>query len=141
VVTQPSFVAERGDQYLAEVPATDLADLWRGRSLVEAGVMVAAGTDAPFGTSDPWLAIRAAVRRVTISGQTVGAKEAVSLKTALTWWWGTGRFPATPRDLKAGAPADLVILSVPLREAVEGDGRVPVRATFVDGKIVTHRSG
>ncbi len=29
VVTQPNFVAERGDQYLAEVPAAEHAQLWR----------------------------------------------------------------------------------------------------------------
>lgn len=137
VVTQPNFVTERGDQYLAEVPPSDQADLWRGRSLVDAGVGVAAGTDAPFGSSDPWLAIRAAIRRRTSSGQIMGAAEAVDDAVALRWWWGSASAPAQPRKLAVGAPGDLVVLDVPLRAALEGDGPVPVAATVIAGEIVT----
>ena len=57
------LVAERGDQYLDDVTAEDQIDLWRARSLVQAGIRVAAGTDAPFGSADPWVAVRAAIRR------------------------------------------------------------------------------
>ena len=82
VVTQPGFVAERGDQYLQAVAADELSDLWRGRSLIDGGVKVAAGSDAPFGSPDPWRAIRAAVRRRTGSGQVLGGSEAVDVATA-----------------------------------------------------------
>ena len=83
VVTQPNFVAERGDEYLTDVAADELPDLWRGRSLVDAGIPVAAGTDAPFGGPDPWLAIRAAIRRRTPSGRVLGPAEAVTTGVAL----------------------------------------------------------
>src|SRR5439155_12888916 len=63
VVTQPGFVAERGDQYLRDVDADDVAHLYRVRSLLDAGVAVAFGTDAPYGSADPWRVIRAAVDR------------------------------------------------------------------------------
>ncbi|MBV8462913.1 MAG: amidohydrolase family protein, partial [Acidimicrobiales bacterium] len=49
VVTQPNFVAERGDDYLAEVDAADQPFLYRCRALLQAGVPIAFGTDAPFG--------------------------------------------------------------------------------------------
>ena len=141
VVTQPNFVAERGDQYLTDVPTEDRPDLWRGRSLVDAGVALAAGTDAPFGSSDPWLAIRAAVRRRTPSGRTLGAPEAVTTRTALEWWWGTGPAPAARRQLQVGGPADLVVLAAPLPEALDGEDPVPVRATVVAGRLVTRENG
>jgi predicted amidohydrolase YtcJ len=137
VVTQPNFVAERGDQYLDEVPASDLPDLWRGRSLGEAGVTTAAGTDAPFGSWDPWLAVRAAMRRRTLSGRELGPAEAVSLQTAVRWWSGRAMFPGKPRRLLPGHPADLVLLAAPLPEAIAGDGPVPVAATVVGGAIVS----
>ena len=38
VVTQPNFVAERGDQYLADIPAAEHAQLWRVASLLKAEV-------------------------------------------------------------------------------------------------------
>ena len=46
VVTQPNFVAERGDQYLDDVPADEHHQLWRVASLLEAGVPVALSTDS-----------------------------------------------------------------------------------------------
>jgi predicted amidohydrolase YtcJ len=136
VVTQPNFVAERGDEYRSEVAADDLPDLWRARSLMAAGIRVAAGTDAPFGWPDPWLAIRAAVRRRTPAGHILGPDEAVATAVALRWWWGTGPDPAARRRLRPGQPADLVVLACPLPEAVSGDGPVPVRATIVGGSLV-----
>ena len=47
VVTQPHFVAERGDQYLVDVDPDDQPLLYPCASLRAAGVAVAAGTDAP----------------------------------------------------------------------------------------------
>ena len=49
VVTQPNFIAERGDRYLQEVAAEDLPWLYRCQGLSEAGLRVAGSTDAPFG--------------------------------------------------------------------------------------------
>ena len=38
VVTQPNFVAERGDAYITDVPAADQESLYRARSLLAAGI-------------------------------------------------------------------------------------------------------
>jgi predicted amidohydrolase YtcJ len=139
VVTQPGFVADRGDQYLRAVAADELPDLWRGRSLIGGRVKVAAGTDAPFGSPDPWRAIRAAVQRRTGSGQVLGGSEAVDPATALRWWWGSASAPARPRRLAPGEPGDLVVLGMPLDEALAGADPVPVAATIVAGRVVFSR--
>ena len=97
VVTQPHFVAERGEQYAADVPPDDLPDLWRLRSLIDAGVDVAAGSDAPFGSADPWHVMRAAVRRPAL----FAADEAVSPARALALFLGEPAAPGTPA---AGGP-------------------------------------
>ena len=68
VVTQPNFIAERGDAYARDVDADDLEVLYRCRTLLAAGVAVAGGTDAPFGIADPWRAMRAAVERRSHDG-------------------------------------------------------------------------
>ena len=72
VVTQPNFVAERGEHYLRDVPADEHPQLWRVASLLRAGIPLAASTDAPFGGMDPWAAMRAAVHRTT-AGETSSA--------------------------------------------------------------------
>ena len=60
VVTQPSFVTARGDQYRRDVDAADRPHLWRCGSLLAAGIGVAGSSDAPYGDPDPWRAVVAA---------------------------------------------------------------------------------
>ncbi len=137
VVTQPAFVHSRGDQYLEDVEPGDQADLWRLRSLLQAGVDVAVGTDSPFGPGDPWLTVRAAVERRTASGRLLGPDEQVSVATAVGLFLGSARAPARPRTIGPGQPADLCLLAEPLHPR-----RLPpaVAATIIGGRIV-HRAG
>lgn len=136
VVTNPSFVAERGDRYLAEVDPADRPHLYRAASLREAGVAVAAGTDAPFGSGDPWEAVRAAVERRTAAGAVVGPGERVPARVALDWFLGRPDRPASPRRIEPGAPADLCLLDGPLAEVLADPGAVPVVLTLVGGRVV-----
>lgn len=63
VVTQPHFPVERAAAYATDTDSDDRPHLYRCRTLAEAGIPVAAGTDAPYGTADPWAVMRAAVGR------------------------------------------------------------------------------
>ncbi|HZU80430.1 MAG TPA: amidohydrolase family protein, partial [Acidimicrobiales bacterium] len=134
VVTNPSFVATRGDAYLRDVDEADRGDLYRCASLLHAGVAVAAGTDAPFGSPDPFTAVRAAVTRRTQGGRPLGPHEAVDLRTAFALFTGEAAAPAHPRRLAPGEPGDLcVVADGPL----PGPGQPPpVRATVVAGRVV-----
>src|SRR5690606_8927807 len=53
VVTQPGFVAVRGDQYLDRVEPADRPWLYRVAGLLAAGVPVLFGSDSPYGPADP----------------------------------------------------------------------------------------
>ena len=135
VVTQPNFVAERGDQYLDEVPADEHDQLWRVASLLHAGVPVALSTDMPFGDGDPWAAMRAAVHRTTPSGAVLGIDERISARTALTMFLGRPDEPARPRAVAPGEPADLCVLSVPPETALAELDAGIVAATVIGGEI------
>jgi predicted amidohydrolase YtcJ len=135
VVTQPNFVAERGDQYLDEVPAADHDQLWRVASLLHAGVPVAFSTDMPFGDGDPWAAMRAAVHRTTPSGAVLGIAERVSARTALTMFLGRLDQPNRPRAVEPGEPADLCVLSVSPDAALAELDAGMVAATIVGGQL------
>ncbi len=112
-MTQPNFVAERGDQYLSDIPAAEHAALWRVASLRKAKVRVALSTDMPFGHGDPWAAMRAAVQRTTPSGAVLGADECVSATEALTMFLGHADQPGGPRTVDVGQPGDLCVLAAP----------------------------
>src|SRR5262249_7463101 len=100
VVTQPNFVAERGDQYLAEVPAAEHGHLWRVASLLNAMVPVGLSTDMPFGHGDPWTAMRAAVYRTTPSGAVLNPNECVSPIKALTMFLSRSDEPGRARTVE-----------------------------------------
>ncbi|HNM85710.1 MAG: amidohydrolase family protein [Mycobacterium sp.] len=136
VVTQPNFVAERGDEYRAEVPAVQHRDLWRVASLIDAGVPVALSTDAPFGDADPWASMRAAVRRRTLSGAILGAAEQIPPEAALRGFLGRPERPAEPRRVAPGEPGDLCVLSgSPEQVLAELDAGL-VSATVIGGEVV-----
>lgn len=141
VVTQPVFIHDRGDRYAAEVAPQDQPDLYRCRSLLQAGVPVAASSDAPYASADPWVGIAAAVRRASRGGAVLGEGERITPARALALYFddpaGPGR---TPRRIAAGAPADLCLLDAPLREVLDAPDAARVRGAFVAGRI-THLRG
>jgi predicted amidohydrolase YtcJ len=141
VVTQPNFVAERGDAYLDEVDPGDQPWLYRIGGLLDAGVAVAAGTDAPFGDPDPWRAMVAAVERRTTTGNVLGRSERVSPEAALALFSGDLDRPGRPRPIAVGARADLCVLAVPWPEARRQLGRDLVVATIGSGRLLHARPG
>ena len=139
VVTQPGFVTERGDRYLVEVDRADRPHLWPCRTLIDAGVGVAASTDAPFGHPDPWRAVAAATTRRTAAGHPLGAEEAVEARTALALLLGDLADPGgPPRRVRPGAPADLCLLDLPLDEVLAHPSADRVALTVQAGAVV-HR--
>ncbi|GFG73950.1 amidohydrolase family protein [Mycobacterium botniense] len=140
VVTQPNFVAERGAQYLREVPGDEQPQLWRLKSLIAAGVPVAGSTDAPFGALDPWAAMRAAVSRETATGTVLGPDERIAPDQALTLFLGHPERPAQPRRIEVGQPGDVCVLAVPPARALTELSADTVAATVIGGELV-YRAG
>lgn len=140
VVTQPHFVAENGDRYLAAVDTADVPWLYRCQGLLDAGIPVAAGTDAPFGDPDPWKAMAAAVERRSASGVLMGSGEELSPEQALALFTGSAKLPGgPPRRIAPGEPADLCLLDRSWADARRDLRSVAVRRTLVRGRI-THDS-
>lgn len=139
VVTQPNFVAERGDRYRREVPAAEWPHLWRLRSLLEHGIPVAGGTDAPFGDPDPWAAMRAAVGRVTPDGEVLGPGERVDAGVARGLFLGSPSAPDRPRTLGVGSVADLCVLGPAEPSSATGLDAHRVVATVVGGRVAYRR--
>jgi predicted amidohydrolase YtcJ len=120
----------------------DGAYAWR--TLASAGALLAAGSDAPVESVNPWLGIFAAVhRRLPADGrgdwrpaQALSVVEALSAYTlAPALALGT----SDEGHLHVGARADLAVLSIPLEVLLAADDRLAdTRAdvTLVDGREV-----
>lgn len=139
VVTQPHFVAERGDAYLHELPEEEHAWLYRCREFLDRGIPLAGGSDAPFGRADPWRAMRAAVERQTSSGRLLGAREALSAEQALSLYLGYLDEPARERRIAVGARADLCLLDRPWDQARKLLNSDCVSATVRAGHFIHRR--
>ncbi len=138
VVTQPGFLADRGDDFLRDVPAADRPDLYRCATLVRGGVRVGLSSDAPFGPLDPWAVIAAAAARRTASGQVAGPGERITFARALDAYLAPPDDPGGPaRRVSPGLPADLVVLRAPLAGAAGLPD--PVRAVLTGGTIALER--
>jgi predicted amidohydrolase YtcJ len=134
VASQPGFIAERGDAYIADVSTEDRPWLYRLRAFVDAGITLAGSSDAPFGDGNPWRAMQAAVTRRTERGAVLGAEESLSPEQALDLFL----LPADlsrrePRRVAVGAAADLCLLSQPWRIARESLHEVVPRMTWKRG--------
>lgn len=140
VVTQPSLVALRGDDYLRDADADDLDNLWPYASLLAGGIPVGASSDMPYGSPDPWLSIAAAVSRRTRSGRHVARGERISPETALRGWLSRPEDPGGPaRSLAIGGVADLVVLDRPLPQVLASPSHQYVRLTVAAGRVTYRR--
>lgn len=137
VVTQSAFIRERGERYAAQVAAAEQDDLYRCASLLAAGVPVAGSSDAPYASPDPWLGIAAAIDRKSAAGRVLGSGERVEAANALSLYLDAPEAPGRRRRrVAAGAPADLCLLKLPLRDALAAPDAGLVSATLIDGEVV-----
>ncbi len=110
------------------------------RSLLDAGVPLALGSDAPVAPLDPWLAMAAAVHRSGDEREPWNAAESLDAAAALA------ASTSGAQTLTAGSPADLVLLdSDPLAPAADSAGAarilrtMHVALTVVNGRV-THQA-
>ncbi|MEZ5708088.1 MAG: amidohydrolase family protein [Blastomonas sp.] len=136
VVTQPAFIHDRGERYIERIAGEDIADLYRLASLCKAGIAMAAGSDAPYGSADPWLAIRAARDRLTSGGRSIGPDEAMDSGNALDLYLHPFDMAPGTRRIEVGAPASLCIARTGWDDLLAEPSADHVAATLVDGKIV-----
>lgn len=123
------------------------ADAYAFRSLADAGALLAAGSDAPIESANPWLGIFAAVHRrfPTDPRGDWRPEESLSVAQALAAYTLAPAMAIGAKDeghLRPGAHADLAVLSVDIATLVAaGDelGNVRAELTLLDGEEV-HRS-
>lgn len=141
VVTQPVFIYQNGDRYLASVAPERQRWLYRIGAWVKAGLTVAGSSDAPVADDNPLIGIYSAATRRTEAGQQLLPDEAVSVPQALAMYTRNAAYASFEENIKGsispGKLADLVVLSAdPLRSAPEELKDIGVEMTVVGGEVV-----
>ncbi|MBI4300660.1 MAG: amidohydrolase [Chloroflexi bacterium] len=141
VVTQPGFLYYSADRYIDRVPAESLPWLYPMRSLLDAGVPLAAGSDCPIIPPDPLLGIFAALARQGRTGLIVSVEQKLMPGDALRAHTISAAYAsfseAALGSLSPGKLADAVILSAdPLAAPPEEIKAITVEATVLGGRVV-----
>jgi len=140
VVTQPPFIYQSGERYIATVPPARQKWLYRIKSFLDAGLIVAGSSDSPIAPANPLLGIYAAVTRRAESGQALLPEEAVSAEQALAMYTTSATYASFEENIKGtiapGKLADMVILTAdPLESPPEQLKDIKVEMTILDGKV------
>jgi len=141
VVTQPPFIYYNGERYLATVAASQQPWLYRIKSPLERGLIVAGSSDSPVVPNNPLVGIYAAVTRKADSGQELLPEEGVSARQALAMYTSNAAYASFEEDIKGsiapGKLADIVVLSDdPTRVSPEQIKDIRVEMTILAGKVV-----
>lgn len=143
VVTQPVFLHDLGDE-LTALPLPFPLRLMPLRTLLDAGVLLAASSDFPAASFDPLAGIEAAVTRRLAAGSIFLAEEQISAEEALKLYTTTAAdalgMAGKAGMLREGAVADLVVLSGdPVTVDPKRLSELQVRQTWVAGRPVVDR--
>lgn len=141
VVTQPPFLYYSGERYLTELPTHRLKWLYRIKSFLNTGLIVAGSSDSPVVPDNPLVGIYAAVTRRAESGQQLSPEECVSPSQALAMYTINAAYASFEEGIKGsitqGKLADIVVLSNdPINSPPELIKEIKVEMTIIGGKVV-----
>jgi predicted amidohydrolase YtcJ len=141
IVTQPPFIYYNGERYLATVPESQLPWLYRIKSPLEAGIVVAGSSDTPVVPADPLVGIYAAVTRRAESGQVLLPEEGITAEQALALYTVNAAYTSFEEKVKGslapGRLADMVVLSGdPTLVPPEKIKDIKAEMTIIGGEVV-----
>jgi len=141
VATQPPFLYYSGERYLATVPSDRLQWLYRFKSFLDNGLIVAGSSDCPVVPDNPLVGIYAAVTRQAQSGQQLLPEESISAGQALALYTINAAYASFEEGIKGsitrGKLADMVLLSDdPTGIPSEQIKDIKVEMTIIGGEVV-----
>jgi len=133
---QPPFIISDCSFLEARVGKERFEHVYPFKSIIDAGIILAAGSDSPVEDPDPILGLHAMVTR-----EGYGPQECVSINDALKTYTINGAYAAFEEDVKGsievGKLADLVILNRnPLEISKDEIRNLEVVETIIRGKTV-----
>lgn len=144
VASQPCFLYDQGDDFVAQLGARREPGLYRGRSLLDAGVRLVGSTDRPL-AGTPLRIVQSFAERRSSRGTLIGAGEQLTVREAVETITTHAAWAANMDDrlgrIRPGYLADLTLLARdPLSTPVEEIAQIEVVGTVVDGRFEEARA-
>jgi predicted amidohydrolase YtcJ len=140
-VGQPPFIIEFGDGFLRHLGRERAQLTYALKSVLDAGIHLAASSDAPVSSFAPLLGIKACVTERTASGADYAPGERISVEQAIALYTSSGAYASFEEDHKGtitpGKLADFAVLGADPRTVdPESLDQIPVLATILGGALV-----
>lgn len=140
VTPQPFFLREFGDAMVQKIGQERVGQLYRGRSFLEAGIMLPGSSDRPVADGNALAGIQSFVERQTESGLIVAEDERLSVAQALAaYTLGSAQATGQAHNrgmIRPGMLADLVVLGDdPLAVPTSRIADIDLLSTVIDGHI------
>ena len=145
----PSHIYYEGDSFVRNIGPVRMARHTPFKTFLDAGIIMASGSDYPNNSPDPWIGMYTMrTRKHQISGEVYGPDQCISLYDALKTYTINGAYLTYDDDvrgsLKKGKLADLVILDADLMNVPDEDllsMGSKVLVTMVGGRVVYLKQG
>ncbi len=145
----PSHIYFEGDSFLRNIGPERMARHTPFKTFLDAGILMASGSDYPNNSPDPWIGMYAmCTRKHQISGEAYGPEQCLSFLEALKTFTINGAYLTYDDDirgsLEAGKLADLVVIDADMMTVTVDDlleMRHNVLITMVGGRIVYQKPG
>ncbi|GAB3305153.1 amidohydrolase [Pseudoclavibacter terrae] len=138
VTPQAMFVHRFGDEFVTSMGKERVPGIYRARSLLDAGVLVAGSSDRPCIDGNPFLAMRTLIERRTASGQEFAPQERLTAQQALASYTRDAARATGSLDTGSLAPGRLADLAVldrsPLTSTPDELSETQVLTTLVGGE-------
>jgi predicted amidohydrolase YtcJ len=141
---QPTFINEFGDGYVLSYGPVRASGMFPAASCIKEGIPFGMGTDCPVTFCDPMLNVYAATTRRTLTGNVVGAEEAITLSQALHAYTFGSAYAAHEETIKGtlepGKLADIAVIDGnPFDVEPAAFKTMRARMTIVGGKVAFER--
>lgn len=132
-VMQPIFIRELGHNFIDALDTERLEHLYPVKTVLQQQIPLALSTDAPVVTAiDPWININSAITRQTLSGQIIGASEAITQEEAIrAYTLGSAQISGcggVAGSVKVGKQADF--------QCLESLNRPKLMAVYINGNPI-----
>lgn len=145
-VIQPTFLWAYGDDY-AKIMGPERAPwMYRGKSFLDRGIVVAGSSDRPVADGKPLRAIQFMAERLSGEGRPIGPDEAITVHEALAAYTTGAAYACRREDvlgtIAPGKLADFAVLEAdPLTGDISEIGDIAVAATVVGGHFAHDPAG
>ena len=141
IVSNPSFLHSSGDRFIETIASADLDTLYPFKSILDNGIPLAFGSDAPITDPNPFTGIHSAITRMAKSGHKINESESIGIDSAINGYTKNAANASNNMfqvgSIRKNSKADLILLNQNVRQIpIDELKNVHTELTLLNGEIV-----